>query len=215
MTAGAPSEGAVWRWFGRQLALPTGRGGRMVGRLMWLLNRAPYARALAALEVEVGQLILEIGYGPGAGIAALLRSGARVCGLDAAPAMRAAAQRHNGAAVRAGQADLRIGRADHMPWPDGHFDRVLAVNVAYFLEPNALAEIRRVLAPGGLLVLYVTARATMAHWPFAGPDTHRTFDAQSLHALIAAGGFSDAAITVREEKLPLGIAGLIAIARQA
>lgn len=215
MTPVASSEAAVWRWFGRQLALPSGRAGQMVGGLMWLLNRAPYARALAALEAEAGQRVLEIGYGPGAGIAALLGSGARVYGLDAAPAMNAAAVRRNGAAVRAGKADLRVGRADAIPWPDGHFDRVLAVNVAYFLKPDALAEIRRVLAPGGRLVLYATARVTMERWPFAGPETHHTFDAPGLRALIAGGGFPETAITVREEKLPLGIMGLVATARQA
>jgi ubiquinone/menaquinone biosynthesis C-methylase UbiE len=53
------------------------------------------------------------------------------------------------------QADLRLGDARSLPWPDGHFDTVVATfSLCSIPQPDvALEEMRRVLRPGGLLLL--------------------------------------------------------------
>jgi SAM-dependent methyltransferase len=62
------------------------------------------------------------------------------------------------ASRRAGTAkrvDLRIGEVSSLPWPDAAFDGILAVNTAQFWpDPAAdVAEVLRVLAPGGRIVI--------------------------------------------------------------
>ena len=74
----------------------------------------------------------------------------RVCGVDAAEAMIAVAQKKAGA--RPGL-EFAAALAEELPYPDGSFDRVLSTfffhHLNYELKVKALAEIWRVLRPGG------------------------------------------------------------------
>jgi hypothetical protein len=56
----------------------------------------------------------------------------------------------------------------------------------------------------------VSDRATLAGWPFAGEDTHRSYDRDELIAAIGGGGFAKDEITVAAVRLPLGVSGLLA-----
>ena len=65
------------------------------------------------------------------------------------------------------------------------------------------------LRSGGRLVIYVTSRDTMQKWPFAGPNTHRTFDAHDLTNLLVSAGFSRSHIIITNAELALGVKGLM------
>lgn len=208
----------LWHEIGRQLARPTGALGLLTGFLMARVNRAPYRLALDALSPSRQDEVLEIGFGPGDGLAELTRRVGRgsVFGLDGSPQMLRRAARRNRRAVASGHLILARGDFSHLPWSAARFDRVLAVNVAYFFdaEGRAASEIHRVLRPGGRAVLYVTDRETMRSWPFAGPDTHTTYDAEDLRGLLLRGGFASDAIEIRQVTLPLNVKGLVAIAQR-
>jgi hypothetical protein len=72
-----------------------------------------------------------------------------------------------------------------------------------------ISEVYRVLRSGGRLVIYVTSRDTMQKWPFAGPNTHRTFDAHDLTNLLVSAGFSRSHIIITNAELALGVKGLM------
>lgn len=112
---------------------------------------------LGVLDVRSGDLVLEVGYGPGGLIRLLARNttAARVQGVDPSEEMRDAATKLNRAGVRQGRVDLRLGSADRTGLPDGSVDRVVSVNnVALWPDLDAgLDEFRRVLRPGGLVVI--------------------------------------------------------------
>jgi len=55
------------------------------------------------------------------------------------------------AAVSGAEAMLIDG--DHVPLPDQHIDRILAVDVLHHMRPDTLSEMRRLLTPEGLLLL--------------------------------------------------------------
>ncbi len=146
-------------------------------------NRAPYRLALAALDVGERDDVLELGFGPGAGLSALAQATAgMVCGLDHSPTMQRLARRRNRSAIAEGRMQLCSGSIGELPWPDHSFDRILMVNVVYFLDPDGreMSEVRRVLRSGGRLAVYATDRSTMRSWPFAQPDTHCAVDADDL-----------------------------------
>lgn len=207
------APGRFWTGVGRQLGHPTGVGGRVAGALMARINRAPYAAAIDFLEVAPDDRILEVGFGPGEGLAALAALAPRghVSGVDRSAEMMAVARGRNAAAVAAGRMTLDEGSADSLPWPDCSFDKALGVNVAYFFgaDGGEMRELHRVLKPGGGLVLYATDAVTMRGWPFAHDATHRRLYAGDLRALFRDGGFDDGNVEVLQLRLAMGVRGLV------
>jgi ubiquinone biosynthesis O-methyltransferase len=101
----------------------------------------------------VGIRLLDVGCGDGTLICAAAVRGATVAGIDADPAMLAAARQRM---AQAGlEATLREGRVEELPFPDASFDVVASVTVLCFVGDagRALREMARVLRPGGRLVI--------------------------------------------------------------
>jgi SAM-dependent methyltransferase len=96
-------------------------------------------------RVGLGTRVLDVGCGSGELLAHLSDLGALAAGVDPAPEMREATRR------RAPDADVRDGDAEHLPFAGASLDVVVAVNALQFADDplGALAEIRRVLVPGG------------------------------------------------------------------
>ena len=194
----------------RQLAHPTGRTGRLLGRAMDVANRRPLRLAVDRLAIRPGEDVLDAGCGTGAGLAelSLARPGS-LTGVDRSTAMLKAARRPLCAPLRLVEGDLRA-----LPLEDGTFDAVLALNVLYFEDRQAsmLRELHRVMRPGARLVAYVTHRDTMAGWRFANAGLHRLYDAGDLHAALADGGFAQTGIEVQEVAVTRSVRGLLACA---
>lgn len=109
-------------------------------------------RAVDLLDVGIDDHVLEVGFGAGIGLALARARGARlVAGVDPSEAMVRAGHRQLGKR----NVDLRVGAAASLPWADGSFTRALAVNGLHLWDwpLDGLREVRRVLAPGGRLVL--------------------------------------------------------------
>ncbi|MDL4773833.1 MULTISPECIES: class I SAM-dependent methyltransferase [Thermomonosporaceae] len=99
-----------------------------------------------------GKTVLDAACGPGFYAAELLRRGARVIGCDQSPTFVELARDRSG-----GRADLRVhDLSEPLDWvPDGSVDLVLMALAVHYLDDQValLRELRRVLAPGGALVL--------------------------------------------------------------
>jgi ubiquinone/menaquinone biosynthesis C-methylase UbiE len=119
------------------------------------LNRDMEGAAIAELDPAPHDHVLAVGFGPGVGIEELVaRLGCgRVAGIDPSATMVAQAQSRNVGAVESGTAELVRAGAESIPFRDGAFHGVLAVNSMqlWSLEP-AVREVARVLAPDGVLV---------------------------------------------------------------
>jgi SAM-dependent methyltransferase len=136
-------------------ALPAGRLGTLGGQLMRLVNRAQQhevARLLGPLnELDV----LEVGHGPGVLLGLLARTARHVTGVDPSTEMRRLAVRAHAGAIADGRLEVRAGDAGATGLPDDVVDLVVTVNsVAIWPDLDAgVAELHRVLRPGGRLVL--------------------------------------------------------------
>ena len=209
----------MWHRFGKQLQHPAGLLGSLTGWLMAFANDKPNRLAIDALTPGPKDQILELGCGPGWALRTIAARTLRgqVFGLDQSHRMLRQAANMNQAAIAAGRVHLVQGKFNPLPWIDCTFDKVLIVNAAYFFDPEGkdAAETFRVLKPGGRAVVYVTARETMEKWPFAGSDTHRTYDSVELRLLLEAAGFERTDIEIQNLTLPLGICGLLAIAEKS
>jgi SAM-dependent methyltransferase len=209
----------LWHGFGSQLQHPTGVLGSLAGWLMAIVNDKPNRLAVDALAPGPKDQVLELGFGPGWALRTIAARtpGGQVFGIDQSDRMLEQAANMNQAAIAAGRMQLIKGQFSPLPWIDCTFNKILLVNAAYFFDSggNDAAEVFRVLKPGGRLVVYVTARETMEKWPFAGPDTHRTYDTNELRHLLENAGFQRAGIRIQILTLPLGIRGLLATAEKS
>ena len=208
------NSAGIWHEIGHQFRNPSGVSGRLMGNVMRAINGRPNKLAIEALGIKSRDRILELGCGPGSALKAMSRLAPEgiVHGLDQSAVMVAQAARRNRAAILAGRVVLHQGRFDRIDLPDAAVDKVLAVNVIYFWidVPAVLDEIRRVLRPGGNVSIYATDSSVMKNWKFAGPETHRLFDAASLAACLRRGGFGDGDVRVTSVRAGLGVPGLIA-----
>jgi ubiquinone/menaquinone biosynthesis C-methylase UbiE len=176
------------------------------------LINAYYERpAMLALAGDVaGRRILDAGCGSGPLFAALRDRGAVVTGIDRSAGMLALARRRLG-----DNADLRVAElGGPLPFPDGMFDDVTASLVLHYLEDwrSALAELRRVLKPGGRLIVsvdhpfavtlrnrewgreadYFATTTLTAEWTAGGQTALLRFWHRPLHAMtdaFTAAGF--------------------------
>ena len=114
-----------------------------------------------------GRRILDAGCGSGPLSAELRTEGAIMTGFDGSPRMLALARQRLGPDVPLYVADL----AEPLPFADEAFDDVVASLVLHYLEDWAgpLGELRRVLKPGGRLILSV-------NHPLVRVFTHRDED---------------------------------------
>jgi arsenite methyltransferase len=152
------------RCVARQLARPNGFLGRLIGKLMNRHNARMNAFAVRRLELAPSDRVLEIGFGGGVALRALLEGAAFVAGVDRSRDAVAWARQRFAAEVDAGRMDLREGQAESLPFADASFAKACTVNTIYFwpsLEAS-FAEIRRVLAPGGRLAVGFLPKERMA-----------------------------------------------------
>ena len=99
-----------------------------------------------------GKRVLDIGCGTGAHMAILAAHfGCEVAGVDASEGMLAQAR------AKLPGVDFRVGPAEQLPFADASFEAALMTMVAQHLDrPRAFAEARRVLQPGGRLLIVTT-----------------------------------------------------------
>ncbi|NUW42925.1 methyltransferase domain-containing protein [Nonomuraea rhodomycinica] len=118
-------------------------------------GRAYKRRLLRRLGLRPGQIVLDLGCGPGTDLGAMadaVAPGGRVIGVDRDPAMVAEARAR--LAGRPG-VEIRAGDAHALPLDDGSVDRARTDRVLQHVEDpsRALAELRRVARPGGRIVM--------------------------------------------------------------
>jgi ubiquinone/menaquinone biosynthesis C-methylase UbiE len=103
-----------------------------------------------------GAKVLDVGCGTGEHLRRAARQGLKPSGIEPAPAMLAFARRN------VPDADIRQGVATDLPFKKGEFDLVIMVEVLRYLDrpdtETALKEARRVLKPGGLLLVTLVNR---------------------------------------------------------
>jgi SAM-dependent methyltransferase len=113
------------------------------------LAEPAWSAVVGASGIGLGSRVLDVGCGAGDFLAYVDRLGASLAGIDPAPGMVEQAR------ARVPRADIRLGTAERIPWPDGQYDLVTSFNALQFAEDMhaALTELVRVATPGGLVAV--------------------------------------------------------------
>jgi len=169
------------------------------------------ARLVELAAVVPGDRVLDLATGTGAAARLAARQGASVVGVDASPGMIAFALRNSPASIR-----FELAEAERLPFDAGAFTLVIcSLALSHFREPEAaLAEVMRVLAPGGLLaacswgaewsnpandiaVQILDEVAPREPFPRGAVNESTWRDADGSAAVLGSAGFG--AVTVRTE----------------
>jgi SAM-dependent methyltransferase len=118
-------------------------------------------RAITFAGIPAGTRILDVGCGTGRWVRRYQNLGFRTMGIDVTPAMLRLARERGTAAP------LTAGEAYRLPFLDAAFDSVSDITVTQHipvsLQPQALAEMVRVIRPGGCLILMELIRGKDEH----------------------------------------------------
>lgn len=179
------------RYLAGQFGRPSGWiGRRLIGPWLDRISGPMNRLALEMLDVRPGDRMLEIGFGGGALIAQMLKAGAaKVAGVDVSEAMLERARgRFAGEGSRVA---LHIASAERLPLPDGAVDKAVSVNSLYFWpDPaGAMAELARVIRPGGRLVLCFEPAEELRKWR-GHRFGFRLFEVAEVRALMERAGFA-------------------------
>ncbi len=145
-------DDAADRWWSDELRWVRTLRNMVPGRLSWFDRQIEWH----------GKQVLDLGCAGGFMAEALDDRGARVTGIDPAAAAIEAARAH--AAGRAIRYDVGVGEA--LPYADAAFDAVVSVDVLEHVADleQVLAEVARVLRPGGLFLFDTINRNLLARF---------------------------------------------------
>ncbi|CAA9889359.1 conserved hypothetical protein [Candidatus Methylobacter favarea] len=149
----------LMRLFGR----PQGLLGRLGGHIMAHTKMSFTPQVIDLLEIQPGDRVLEVGFGPGVAIERLAVSTPTgwIAGIDSSREMVEQVQARNAKAIAEGRIDLRLGAVERLPFEDYSVNKVLSIN-SLQVWPDALAglkEICRVMKMGGKMALGFTAQS--------------------------------------------------------
>lgn len=144
-------------WVFRQVRKPTGWLGQRIVRGMNAGHSAMTDWGLQQIEVPPDATILDVGCGGGRTVQKLATMAPRgkVFGIDYSRASVAVSRDTNAQQIASGQVQIDQGSVAALPFPDGAFNVVTAVETHYYWPdlPANVGEIHRVLKPGGSFAL--------------------------------------------------------------
>jgi ubiquinone/menaquinone biosynthesis C-methylase UbiE len=192
----------------KQARKPTGGLGIFFARLMNIGHSYVTRWGLSYISINKDDTILDIGCGGGKTVNTLAKiaTEGKVYGVDYSEVSVAVSINTNKKLINAGRVEILHASVESLPFPDNMFNLVTAIESHYFWPDlvNNLKEVRRVLKPGGSLILinecYRDERfekrnsnlARTGEFTYHSPDEYRNF--------LRDAGYSPIQIEVFESK---------------
>jgi SAM-dependent methyltransferase len=191
-----------------QCRRPTWWPGRLFARMMNVRHSEVTDWGLGHVSLEQHFTILDVGCGGGRTIGKLaaLAGEGKVYGIDYSAASVAVARSANARLIESGRVDIRQGSVSDLPFADGTFDLITAVETHYYWpDPVAdLHEVLRVLKPGGRLVVIAETYSGSRFDAFLRPVMKvlraRYLTVEEHRDLLLAAGYAEVAVSTEPGK---------------
>lgn len=193
-----------------QCSRPTGWFGRFT---LWRMNSSHSKLTdwgLEHISIENHHTVLDVGCGGGKTVSKLaaIATQGRVYGVDYSEQSVAATIRMNARWIDLGRVEIRHGSVSQLPFPDGVFDLVTAVETHFWWPnlPGDLREVFRVMKPSGMLVLIAeiykganTMAAKLAE-KYASRTGMTLLSVEEHRELFLNAGYSDVQVIEEHDK---------------
>lgn len=164
------------------------------------LDRPLHASVATVLDLQPDDDLLDVACGAGYLLTESAAHVAHVAGLDLSEGKVGLARRRLADRITAGTAEIAMGDAGALPWPDGRFTAVSCTDAfPFFPDPErAFAEMWRVLRPGGRVVVDVNPRipdGTASHEARGLGGRFMMWNDADVRRLTKTAGLGDVTIT--------------------
>ena len=185
-----------------QLRCPNGELATKVAETMNEGNRQMNLDAMDALNLSVGDHILEIGMGNGFFVKEILsrKKELKYTGCDFSKEMVEQSTQMNAVLVATKQVEFYLNNGLKLPFEKECYDKVFTINTLYFWEDKALtlSEIWRVLKPKGQLTISIRPKSVMTSYPFT-KHGFQMFEKEELVHLLQQNNFKVTEVIENDE----------------
>ncbi|HET6558388.1 MAG TPA: class I SAM-dependent methyltransferase [Prolixibacteraceae bacterium] len=181
------------RAIAHQLERPSGFFGKIISKGMDRRNRKFYQKMIAELDIQKGDKVYEIGYGPGLGISLIAQShpGCLISGIDFSDLMVRMATKRNQEFIDKGMVTLKYGDLLTTETGQERYDKIFCVNVIYFwkeLNP-VFTKISSMLNNGGTFCIFMTSAKELNDYKF--PENFNKYSAEEVERELKKAGFQN------------------------
>jgi cyclopropane fatty-acyl-phospholipid synthase-like methyltransferase len=176
----------------KQFRKPSGFWGKIVSGLMIKGNRPAYDTLLKDMDVQSGEKILEIGYGPGIGIHLLATAvNCQIYGVDFSELMYKKASKRNKKFIEKSNVKLLYGDFMETLINTEGFDKVFCLNVVYFWENliPPFIKIKSLLKDGGAFYFYMAKREDLSKLKFTDDSVFNKYTIEEVTEALNTVGF--------------------------
>jgi arsenite methyltransferase len=161
----------ISRFIAVQLGSPKGIFANLAGFIWNRRNAALNDTVFDLLALRPTDRVLDIGFGGGYLLNRMLTviTDGLIAGVDVSSAMVVYTEKRHPKAIDAGKLEFKCAAVEFLPYPAKYFTKVCSVNSIFYWQnaEQGIHEIKRVLAPGGKLVLCFTSKASIETKAFA------------------------------------------------
>jgi len=189
-------------YIAKQFSRPDGLGGKLISHIMNRQNQPLYDNTIRLMPISGSDSIIDIGCGNGYVLKLLAsRFDCSLTGIDISKSIIEAASRRNRMYLKNGRMTLVCNDINGMPFTNHSFNKAYTINTVYFWDnpDSIMAEIFRILKPGGIFVNTLYTNETLSHFS----HTHFGYKRFTVEQLLKAGidaGFTVKIASIHESK---------------
>jgi ubiquinone/menaquinone biosynthesis C-methylase UbiE len=192
----------------KQFRKPTGWMAGLAGLGMNRGHEKVWRWGLEHIAIQPDAVVLDVGCGGGGAVKILAQAASRgkVYGVDYSEDVLPTARQVNRALVKQGRVEIKQGSVSDLPFPDGTFDLATAFETTMFWPSlvDDLREVRRVLKPGGTLLIaneaYADARFEERNTKWSRLANFQLQTPEETHQCLVEAGYAQVEIDTMPDK---------------
>lgn len=182
----------------KQFKKPAGFGGRVISKIMEKGNSGAYNKLITLMQVNPGDTIFEIGYGPGLGIEKILsKTDCSYTGIDFSELMYKRALKRYKNLIDNKKVNLFFGNFIYFKNNLGKFDKIYCINVIYFWDElfEPFSKVKSMINTGGSFYIFMAHFKNQKNTKYFLDEIFNKYTIEQVEHSLYSAGFSNVEYT--------------------